>query len=141
MSYWLVKSDPDSYGWTEMARDRLTNWDGVRNPQARNYLNEMRMGDRALFYHSGAERAVVGVVEVTKMAFPDPGDAAGRALQVELKLVQPFATPVTLAWIKSQPALAELLLVRQSRLSVMPVDASSWAIICKAGGVKADGSG
>jgi predicted RNA-binding protein with PUA-like domain len=137
MAYWLVKSDPDTYGWPEMKRDRLTNWDGVRNPQAIAFLKQMKDGDRVLFYHSGEERAVVGIVEVTKTAYPDPGDASGRAVQVEVKRVKSMKTPVTLAWIKGQRALKDLLLVRQSRLSVMPVDASAWASICEAGGIEA----
>ncbi len=135
MAYWLLKSDPEAYGWAEMQRDGRTNWNGVRNPQAGAYLRQMRPGDRALFYHSGAERAVVGIVEVAKAAYPDPGDPSGRAVQVDVRAERPFRTPVTLAWIKGQAALKDLPLIRQSRLSVMPVDPAAWAVICRAGGV------
>jgi predicted RNA-binding protein with PUA-like domain len=135
MAYWLVKSDPDTYGWPEMKRDGRTNWNGVRNPQAGGFMKQMKAGDRVLFYHSGEERAVVGIVEVAKAAYPDDGDSTGRSVQVDVKLVKPFKTPVTLAWIKSQPKLKDLLLVRQSRLSVMPVDDASWKAICAEGGL------
>ncbi|MBX6323905.1 MAG: EVE domain-containing protein [Rhodospirillaceae bacterium] len=137
MAYWLLKSDPDTYGWREMQRDGRTNWDGVRNPQAGGYLRQMRVGDRALFYHSGSERAVVGIVEVARAAYPDPGDPSGRAVQVDVKAGPAFATPVTLAWIKAQPSLKDLPLIRQSRLSVMPIDPAAWAVICRAGGIEA----
>ena len=137
MAHWLVKSDPESYGWPEMQRDGKTNWNGVRNPQAAGFLKQMKPGDSVLFYHSGEERAVVGLVEVTKAAYADPGDATGRSVQVDVKKGKAFKTAVTLAWIKSQPKLKDLLLVRQSRLSVMPVDDAAWAAICRAGGIEA----
>jgi predicted RNA-binding protein with PUA-like domain len=136
MATWLVKSEPGTYGWADMVRDRKTNWNGVRNPQAAGFLKQMKKGDRALFYHSGDERAVVGTVEVVREAYPDAGDATGRAVQVDVKAGQPLARPVTLAWIKAQPKLKDLLLVRQSRLSVMPIDAPAWAMICREGGVQ-----
>jgi predicted RNA-binding protein with PUA-like domain len=137
MAHWLVKSDPDTYGWPEMQRDGRTNWNGVRNPQASGFMKQMTPGDRVLFYHSGEERAVVGIVEVAKAAYADPEDESGRSVQVDVKTVKAFKTPVTLAWIKGQPKLKDLLLVRQSRLSVMPVDEAAWAAICGAGGIAA----
>lgn len=136
MATWLVKSEPGTYGWADMVRDRKTNWNGVRNPQAAGFLKQMQKGDRALFYHSGDERAVVGTVEVVRTAYPDPGDETGRSVQVDVKAGPPLARPVTLAWIKAQPKLKDLLLVRQSRLSVMPVAEEAWAIICREGGVQ-----
>jgi predicted RNA-binding protein with PUA-like domain len=136
MATWLVKSEPGTYGWADMVRDRKTNWNGVRNPQASGFLKQMGKGDRVLFYHSGDERAVVGIIEVTRTAYPDPEDDSGRFVQVDVKVVKPLAKPVTLAWIKAQPKLKDLALVRLSRLSVMPIDAASWATICREGGIE-----
>ena len=136
MTTWLVKSEPGTYGWADMQRDKKTNWNGVRNAQAAGFLKQMQKGDRALFYHSGEERAVVGIVEVTRAAYPDPADETGRSVQVDVKAGPPLKTPVTLAWIKAQPKLKELLLVRQSRLSVLPVDPASWQLICREGGIE-----
>ena len=136
MATWLVKSEPGTYGWADMQRDRKTNWNGVRNPQAAGFMKQMQKGDRALFYHSGEERAVVGTVEITRAAYPDPEDDTGRSVQVDVKAGQAMKQPVTLAWIKAQPKLKELLLVRQSRLSVMPIDPASWALICREGGIE-----
>jgi predicted RNA-binding protein with PUA-like domain len=137
MAYWLVKSEPATYSWEQMQKDGRTFWNGVRNAQASNNLKAMKTGDRAFFYHSGEERAVVGTVEIVKEYYPDPSDSSGRFGMVDVKAGAPLATPVTLAAIKADPALGDLLLVRQSRLSVMPIPAPAWKTICKMGGVAA----
>ncbi|MGH6933195.1 MAG: EVE domain-containing protein [Dongiaceae bacterium] len=137
MGYWLLKSDPDTYGWAEMARDGRTNWSGVRNYQASNNLKAMKKGDQALFYHSGGETAVVGLVEVVKEYYPDPSDAAGRFGMVDVRAAGAFKAPVTLAQIKAEPRLKDLALLRQSRLSVVPIDDQSWKLIRAMGGGKA----
>jgi len=134
--YWLLKSEPGVYSWSRMAGDGRTAWDGVRNYQASNNLKAMRRGDRALFYHSGAAPVVVGVVEVAKEYYPDPSDGSGRFGMVDVKVLTAMKTPVTLAQIKAAPALAGLTLLRQGRLSVVPVDAESWNLICRMGGIE-----
>jgi predicted RNA-binding protein with PUA-like domain len=133
--YWLVKQEPDSYPWSSFASDRRTVWDGVRNFQARNHLRAMKRGDPVLFYASGDLKAVIGVAEVAKAAFPDPTAAAGEDwVAVELKAGRALPEPVTLARIKSEPALADIALLRQSRLSVVPLSAAAFATIVKLGG-------
>jgi len=136
MAYWLVKSEPGTWSWDDQVRDKTTHWDGVRNYQASNNMKAMKIGDRAFFYHSVNEKRIVGIVEVVKEYYPDPSDKSGRFGMVDVKAVEPLPNPVTLADIKADERLAELGLVRQSRLSVSPVDAKSWKIICKMGGVK-----
>ncbi len=137
MAYWLVKTEPGAWSWDDQARAGTTNWDGVRNAQASGNLKKMRVGDRAFFYHSGDERAVVGIVEVTREYYPDPQDASGRFGMVDLRVVAPLPKPVTLAAIKADERFAELALVRQSRLSVMPIDEDAWRSICALGGIAA----
>ena len=136
MNHWLMKSEPDTYGWKTLVADKRTNWDGVRNPQATNNLKAMKKGDRAFFYHSGEERAVVGVCEIVKEYYPDPRDKSGRFGMVDVAPVEPVKTPVTLAAVKADPRFADFLLVRQSRLSVMPVNEAWWKLICAMGGIK-----
>ncbi len=136
MKYWLAKSEPGTYAWASLVKDRRTHWDGVRNAQAANTLKAMRKGDRVLFYHSGEERQVVGIAEVAKEYHPDPSDESGRFGMVDLAAAQPLKTPVTLAAIKGDPRLKDFILVRQGRLSVMPVTGEEWKIICGLGGVK-----
>jgi len=133
MAFWLVKSEPGSWSWDDQVRTGTTNWDGVRNPQAANFMKAMRKGDRAFFYHSGEERRVVGVVEVVREFYPDPKDKSGRFGMVDVKTVGPMPQPVTLSEIKAEPRLKDLLLVRQSRLSVMPVDEAAWKLIARMG--------
>ena len=135
MPYWLVKSEPGAWSWRQQVEAGTTNWDGVRNAQASNYLKQMRVGDRALFYHSGEAREIVGIVEVTREYYPDPKDASGRFGMVDVRAVAPFKTPVSLATVKADPRLQNLALVRHSRLSVMPIDDEAWAILCGLGGV------
>jgi predicted RNA-binding protein with PUA-like domain len=126
---WLVKTEPSTYSWEDLVRDGGTRWDGVRNPLARNHLAAMQKGDLVLVYHSGAERAVVGIARVTRAAYPDPTADDPRWLAADLAPVQALARPVTLATVKQDASLAGLALVRQSRLSVMPVEAGQLARI------------
>ena len=124
--YWLVKSEPDAYAWTDLVRDRRTDWTGVRNYQARIHLNAMRRGDRLFFYESVTTKAVVGIAEITKPAFPDPTADEPGWVAVEVKPITALAHPVTLAAIKAEPAFAKVALLRQSRLSVMPLSAAEF---------------
>ena len=135
MAHWLVKSEPGSWSWDDQVKAGTTDWSGVRNPQATNFMKSMRKGDRVFFYHSGEERRIVGVVEVTKEFYPDPKDKSGRFGLVDVKTLGPVPEPVTLAAIKAEPKLKDLLLVRQSRLSVMPVDEPAWKLIARMGGL------
>ena len=137
MAYWLVKSEPETWSWAQQAKIGKTNWDGVRNYQAAGYLRAMKKGDLAFFYHSGDEKQVVGVVKVTKEHMPDPKDETGKFVMVDLVPVEPFKTPVTLAQIKDDATLNHIALVKNSRLSVQPVDAAAFKAICKLGGVAA----
>ena len=123
---WLVKSDPETYGWDDLVKDGGTRWDGVRNAEARNSLAEMRAGERVLFYHSGADKALVGIAKVKKAAYPEPGAEDPRWLAVDLAPVKPLARPVTLAAIKAERSLAKIRLVTHSRLSVMPIETEAF---------------
>lgn len=127
MAYWLMKSEPSSYSWGDLVRDGGTMWDGVRNNAARLHLRAMKPGDQALFYHSMDERAVVGIMKITGVGQPD-GDGGGW-VKVPVEPVKPLARPVTLAEIKSEPRLAKMELIRQSRLSVAPVRDEEWKLI------------
>lgn len=133
MAYWLVKSEPGTWSWDDHVKAGTTGWDGVRNYQASNNMKAMKIGDLAFFYHSVNEKRIVGIVEVVKEYHPDPTDKSGRFGMVEFKAVRPFEKPVTLADIKGEPGLAEIALVRQSRLSVMPIEPEHWKLICKMG--------
>ena len=135
-SGWLVKSEPSTYAWDDLVRDGSTCWDGVRNAQARNHLAAMRPGDRVLYYHSGESRQVVGVARVAKQAYPDPTADDPRWLAVDLAPVAPLRQPVPLARIKQDAVLSGIALVRQSRLSVMPIDAGAFARILELGGAR-----
>jgi predicted RNA-binding protein with PUA-like domain len=137
MAYWLMKSEPSAYSWDQLVKDGRTNWSGVRNYQAAINLKAMKPGDRAFFYHSGEGLEIVGIAEIVKAAYPDPSDKEGRFVQVDVKPEMPVKTPVTLAAIKAEPKLKEMKLVRQGRLSVSPVTAEEWKLICKMAGVKA----
>jgi predicted RNA-binding protein with PUA-like domain len=125
---WLLKSEPEIYPFAKLVQDRSTTWDGVRNPQARNNLADMAVGDLVYFYHSH-DKEVVGVAKVTKTAFPDPTADDPRWLAVEIAALEALPAPVSLDAIKADPALRKLQLVTHSRLSVMPVDAPQWARI------------
>ena len=137
MQYWLLKSEPSAYSWDRLVKDGRTNWSGVRNFQAAANLKAMKLGDRAFFYHSNEGLEIVGVVEIVKEAYPDPGDKEGRFVQVDVKPLHPVKTPVTLKAIKAEKALADLKLVRQSRLSVVPVTPEEWRHLAKMAGIKA----
>lgn len=128
-AYWLLKSEPAVYGWADLVRDGRTQWTGIRNHQAAIYLRSMRLGDLGLFYHSNQGLEVVGVVEVVGEAYPDPTDPSGRFVAVDVAPRQPLAKPVTLARMKATPALADLPLFRQFRLSLVPIRAAEWAVI------------
>ena len=125
MARWLMKSEPESYSWSDLVRDGATEWDGVRNNAARLHLKAMQPGDEAFFYHSMFDKAVVGIMRVTRAAEPDP--KAPDWVRVRVEPVTPLAKPVTLAEIKAEPALAKMELIRQSRLSVAPVRDEEWA--------------
>ena len=129
MAYWLMKSEPGTYSWADLERDRKTDWDGVRNNAARLHLRAMKAGDQALFYHSGDERAVVGIMKITGAGKPDGED--GAWVKVPVEPVRALANPVTLAAIKGEPKLAKMELIRQSRLSVSPVRDEEWKAILR----------
>lgn len=135
MNHWLIKSEPESWSWDDQVRAGIDSWTGVRNHQAAANLRAMRVGDTAFFYHSVAERQVVGVVEIVREAYPDPTDAEARWVAVDVRPVMPVARPVTLAEIKADLRLSGLALVRQSRLSVTPIDDESWQVICALAGI------
>ena len=134
MATWLVKSEPDSFSWDDQVRRGIEPWTGVRNALAARHLREMRRGDRAFFYHSNTGKEIVGVVEVAREAYPDPTDPTERWVCVDVRAVGPMPHPVPLAAIKAEPALAEIALVRQSRLSVLPVSPEHWRVLCRMGG-------
>jgi len=135
MAYWLVKSEPDAFSWDQQVANGVEAWTGVRNALAAKNLKAMRTGDRAFFYHSNIGREIVGIVEVVREAYPDPTDATGRWVCVDVRAVGPVPRPVTLLAIKADPQFAELALVRQSRLSVMPVSEAHWRALAALGGV------
>jgi predicted RNA-binding protein with PUA-like domain len=136
MHYWMVKTEPEAYAWSDFLRDKKTVWDGVRNFQARNHLRAMKRGDRVLFYASVTTKAVLGTATVTKEHFPDPKAEEGDWAAVELTIGESFAHPVELRSIKAEPKLADLPLLRQSRLSVMPLTKAHFDLIVKMGGGK-----
>jgi predicted RNA-binding protein with PUA-like domain len=134
--YWLVKSEPDAFSWDEQVAKGVEAWTGVRNHMAKNNLKAMRLGDRAFFYHSNIGKQIVGIVEVVREAYPDPTAESGDWVCVDMKAVRPLPKPVTLTDIKADPAFADLPLVRQSRLSVMPIGKLHWDRLCRMGGWK-----
>ena len=135
MAYWLMKSEPYVFSWSQLLTDGTNDWNGVRNHTAKRNLQAMQVGDLAFFYHSNEGVEIVGVMEITKTAHPDLSDASGKFVQVTVKPIKPLKKPVTLKQIKADPALAEMVLVKQSRLSVQPVTPDEWAHICQLGGV------
>ena len=138
MRYWLFKSEPSTFSWGDLVARGAAGeeWDGVRNYQARNVMRAMEAGDRGLFYHSQTERACVGIVEVAAASHPDSTDATGTWDCVDLRASAPFSRPVTLAEIRARADLAGMALLRQSRLSVQPVEPEAWRILCALGGVE-----
>ncbi|HUF44578.1 MAG TPA: EVE domain-containing protein [Aestuariivirgaceae bacterium] len=135
MVYWLFKSEPEAWSWDQQkAKGRAAEaWDGVRNYQARNNMRAMKLGDLGFFYHSGSERAVVGIVEVAGEAHPDPTSDDPRWECVDVRAVRDLPRPVTLDEVKLEPRLADMVLVRNSRLSVQPVTEKEWQIVCRMG--------
>ena len=133
-NFWLVKQEPSSYSWSDFVAEGQTSWTGVRNYAARNNLRKMRKGDEVLFYHSGEEKAVVGIAKVTRTAYPDSTATEGDWSAVDLAPLKPLRKPVALREIKSNPRLKEIALVRQSRLSVMPLTDQQFQEIVKMGG-------
>ena len=127
MARWLMKSEPESHGWSDLERDRGTEWDGVRNNAARLHLRAMKPGDEAFFYHSMSDKAVVGIMRITREARPDP--KAPDWVSVRVEPVKALARPVTLAEIKAEPRLSKMELIRQSRLSVAPVREDEWNVV------------
>jgi predicted RNA-binding protein with PUA-like domain len=138
MAYWLLKTEPETFSWDHQVKRGAKGepWSGVRNFTARRYLKEMKKGDRGFFYHTGDEKQIVGIVEVIREAYPDPTDAEGKFLAVDVKAVEPLPKPVTLAAVKAEPRLKDMALVKYSRLSVQPVTAAEWKIVCHMAGKK-----
>ena len=131
MKYWLVKSEPFKYSWTMMLKDKVTYWDGVRNYQARNNLKLMKKGDLVLFYHSNEGKEIVGLTKVVKEYYQDPTDKTGRFVVVDVKAKKKLKNSVSLDKIKENNKLQDIALVKQSRLSVMPLKKTEWEIIIK----------
>ncbi len=131
MAHWLMKSEPSSWSWQQQveAGEKGTFWNGVRNHLAKKHLKDMKVGDQAFFYHSGEEKAVVGIVEIIKPYYPDPSDKTGVFGMVDVKAVKTLPKPVTLAEIKADPRLKEMVLVKSSRLSVQPVTDAEWKTV------------
>ncbi|MGD0726499.1 MAG: EVE domain-containing protein [Spirochaetia bacterium] len=134
MSYWLAKSDPDTYGWSDLVRDGKTTWDGVRNYKARNYLRDMKPGDLVLFYHSGEEKSVVAAMKILSEPYPDRTSEEEIWSAVDVAPAWTLKSPVTLARIKAEPALRNIHLVREGRLSIMPLEKEAFDIIVSLGG-------
>ena len=135
MKYWLMKSEPNTWSWDDQIKEKITMWDGVRNYQAKNNLMSMRLNDLCFFYHSVYEKKIVGIVSVTKEHYTDPTDKTKRFVAVDVKTKKTLKKPVTLEQIKKEKRLSHLALVKQSRLSVMPIDTFSWNLICGLGGL------
>ena len=129
MAFWLLKTEPGAYSWADFVREGRTAWTGVANPVAQRNLRAMRSGDRAAVYHTGSEKAAVGVAEVVREAYPDPGDRTGKLACVDLRPLAPLAAAVSLAAMKAHPAFAASPLLRQGRLSVVPLTAAQWAAL------------
>jgi predicted RNA-binding protein with PUA-like domain len=136
VAYWLVKSEPDAFSWDQQVANEVEPWTGVRNAMASNNLKAMKQGDFCFFYHSNIGKEIVGVVQVAREAYPDPTDDTGRWVCTDMQAVAPVPKKVTLAEVKATPELADLALVRMSRLSVMPVSPEHWAILCRMSGFK-----
>jgi predicted RNA-binding protein with PUA-like domain len=137
MAYWLLKTEPDSFSWDNQVKKGAKGepWTGVRNFRAREHLKAMKKGDLAFFYHTGDEKQVVGIAEVIREAYPDPTDKDGVFVAVDIKAVKPLKKPVTLASVKADKRLKDMVLAKQPRLSVQPVTPEEWKIVCGLGGV------
>ncbi|MEO9651270.1 MAG: EVE domain-containing protein [Roseobacter sp.] len=139
MAFWLFKSEPSAWSWDDQVAigDVGEEWDGVRNYQARNFMRDMEIGDLGFFYHSQKEKSVVGIVEIIQKAHPDSTTDDDRWECVDIRAVKPVKTPVSLEMIKNKPELADMALLRSSRLSVQPVRANEWDLVCKMAGITA----
>ena len=135
MKYWLIKSEPSTWSWDNQIKENIAMWDGVRNYQARNNLMSMRVNDLCFFYHSVNEKKIIGIVSVSREHYTDPTDKTKKFVAVDIKTIKSLKNPVTLKQIKKEKRLSHLALVKQSRLSVMPIDKISWRLICKLGGI------
>jgi len=136
MKYWLLKSEPSTWSWDDQIKEKIAIWDGVRNYQARNNLMRMQVNDLCFFYHSVNEKKIVGIVSVSKEHYIDPTDKTKKFVAVDVKTKKSLKNPITLKQIKKEKKLSHLALVRQSRLSVMPIDKISWDLICKLGSLQ-----
>ena len=137
MNYWLFKSEPGAWSWDDQIKKGVEHWDGVRNYQANNNMKAMKKGDKAFFYHSVDEKRIVGIMKVVSAPYPDPtAEEGSKWVVVDVKPLKPVKSPVTLADVKADDRFAEFALVRQSRLSVVPVTDDHWAMLCEMGGVK-----
>lgn len=126
MNYWLLKTEPETFSLADMQREGIARWDGVRNFQAKKFMMQMAVGDLAFFYHTGGSREIVGICEVVRTHYPDPTDAMKRFVAIDVKFHSKLKRPVTLQHLKSNPKFKDLLLIRQSRLSVMPIPKALW---------------
>ena len=135
MKYWLLKSEPNTWSWTNQLKDKKCMWEGVRNYQARNNLIAMKKNDKCFFYHSVNEKKIVGIVKIIKEHYPDPTDKSNRFVAVDVVAEETLPNSVTLKQIKTEKRLKHLTLIKQSRLSVTPIDKNSWQLICKIGGL------
>ena len=138
MAHWLMKTEPEEFSWDDCVKRGAKGepWTGVRNFTARRHMKAMKKGDHAFFYHTGDERQIVGIAEIIRESYPDPTDEKGVFVVVDVKAVKPLPKPVTLAAIKAAPRLKEMALVKDSRLSVQPVTASEWTLVCRMAGMK-----
>jgi len=136
MNYWIIKSEPSNWSWHDQQKYKTTMWEGVRNYQARNNLMLMKKNDLCFFYHSVNEKQIVGIVSIIKEHYPDPTDKTGKFVVVDVKTEKSLPKPVSLKKIKEENKLSHIVLIKQSRLSVMPIDFQSWKLICKMGILK-----
>ena len=136
MNFWLLKSEPSTWSWSDQKKVKTTIWDGVRNYQARNNLMAMKKNDECFFYHSVSEKKIVGIVSVVKEYYLDPTDKSKKFVAVDVHAIKTFPTPVTLEQVKKEKKLSNIPLIKQSRLSVMPIDSQSYKLLCKMGGIK-----
>ena len=137
MAYWLLKTEPSTFSWDDQVGKGAQGepWTGVRNHTAKRHLAAMRRGDHGFFYHSGEQKRIVGIVEVMREAYPDPTDASGKFVAVDVKAIAALPEPVSLKDIRADPRLADMVLVRSSRLSVQPVTPAEWRLLCRRGGL------
>jgi predicted RNA-binding protein with PUA-like domain len=140
MAYWLVKTEPSTFSWEDQVHRGAKGepWTGVRNHMAKRNLNAMKRGDRAFFYHTDDEKRIVGIVEVIRESYPDPTDLTHAFVAVDVRAVAPLPQPVTLADVKAEPRLADMVLAHQPRLSVQPVTPAQWHLVCRMGGLKTE---